>query len=97
MAASTKKICIEDAIAALEVSMEKHNISADDRAKIVVDFKAGMNAQLKKIKQERAPRPPSQYNIFVQSKKTELMAAGFTGRSYIREAARLWKEEHGSE
>ena len=42
----------------------------------------------------KAKRAPSAYNLFVQSKKDELIAAGFKGKDLIREAARLWQEHN---
>lgn len=40
----------------------------------------------------KAKRAPSEYNLFVQRKKDELIAAGFKGKDLMKEAARMWNE-----
>lgn len=103
--AAAQKLAIQletvDALAA--VFSNRWEFEEEDN-KMIEEFKetlrkaAGKKATKKKAQDgeddapPKAKRAPSEYNLFVQSKKAELIAAGFKGKELIKEAARLWNE-----
>lgn len=96
--AAAKKIAIqmETVDALVELFRKKWDFEEEDE-KMIADFKASLNKKVRKSKksddEESAKREPSAYNLFVASKKEELIAAGFKGRDMIREAARMWNAQ----
>lgn len=79
---------IDDFKAALVTKANEEPVVAVKRARKTNKKKADDDVAA----EPKAKRAPSAYNLFVQSKKTELVAAGFKGQNLIKEAARLWKE-----
>lgn len=106
-AAQKLAIQLETVDALVAAFRDRWDFEEDDN-KMIEEFKeslrkaAGKKASKKKSAAAdddappKAKRAPSEYNLFVQSKKDELIAAGFKGKDLIREAARLWKDHNKS-
>lgn len=92
MAAANNKLAIQvNTVDALVAEFRKRWDFQEDDEKMIQDFKDSL-VKSNDAKPKRT-RAPSAYNLFVQSKKDELIAAGFKGKDLIREAAKLWKEQ----
>lgn len=95
---ANKKLAIQlETVDALVAEFRKRWDLEGEDEKAIEDFKTSLkNGTIKTTATEKKKRAPSAYNLFVQSKKEQIIAAGFKGKDMIKEAARLWKEEHNT-
>lgn len=107
MSAATHKLAIQlEAVDALIAEFRKKWEFEPEDEQMIETFKqnlaaSNMGKKGRKNKKDagepKAKRPPSEYNLFVQSKRQELTDAGFKGKDLIREAAKLWNERERPE